>query len=271
MTNKPALSSMLTWDAFRTPPPTALKEIKGGRLAGFTDIDPMWRMEAMTKHYGPCDTGWSYEIVRVWSEPAGQEILCFAHVLVSYRPDAGDTLWSAPLHGIGGSKLLASESKGLHASDEGYKMAVTDAIGTALKALGMAADVYMGKLEGSKYKPPAVSPPQRQTPPSESAIMEPSPFDEVPIHHGGQNPDAEDMPHDEQAAALAALQSVTDFEGRRIGNVEDPPCPKCNGRMWDQREPERGGTGNYPKKKPTAPDWKCRKKECGGVYWPAKT
>ena len=31
-------------------------------------------------------------------------------------------------------------------------MAVTDAIGTAMKMIGVAADIYFGKWDGSKYK-----------------------------------------------------------------------------------------------------------------------
>ncbi|MFH4181117.1 hypothetical protein WDA55_23970, partial [Acinetobacter baumannii] len=39
----------------------------------------------------------------------------------------------------------------LVAIDEGYKKAVTDALGVAFKAIGVAADVYLGNFDGSKY------------------------------------------------------------------------------------------------------------------------
>ena len=41
----------------------------------------------------------------------------------------------------------------------------------------------------------------------------------------------------------------------------DPPCPVCSGKMWDNRE---------GKKNPKAPDFKCRDKSCEGVVWPPK-
>jgi hypothetical protein len=41
----------------------------------------------------------------------------------------------------------------------------------------------------------------------------------------------------------------------------DPPCPVCHGKMWDNRE---------GKKNPKAPDFKCRDKSCEGVVWPPK-
>jgi hypothetical protein len=42
----------------------------------------------------------------------------------------------------------------------------------------------------------------------------------------------------------------------------EPACPKCGGKMWDDRK---------QKKNPKAPDFKCRRKgECDGVYWPGE-
>ena len=48
----------------------------------------------------------------------------------------------------------------MYNSDEAYKMAVTDALSVAFKAFGMAAEVYLGNWDGSKYKdaPPASAP-----------------------------------------------------------------------------------------------------------------
>ena len=46
--------------------------------------------------------------------------------------------------------FVAKESKGMHTSDECFKMALSDAIGTACKALGMSADIYFSK-DKTKY------------------------------------------------------------------------------------------------------------------------
>jgi hypothetical protein len=40
-----------------------------------------------------------------------------------------------------------------------------------------------------------------------------------------------------------------------------PPCPKCGGRMWDNR---------IGKRNPRAPDFKCRDRGCDGVVWPPR-
>lgn len=44
-------------------------------------------------------------------------------------------------------------------------------------------------------------------------------------------------------------------------NTDDPPCPKCGGKCWDNR---------IGKKNPRAPDFRCRDKSCDGVIWPPK-
>jgi hypothetical protein len=43
--------------------------------------------------------------------------------------------------------------------------------------------------------------------------------------------------------------------------AEQPACPKCGGRTWDNRATKRN---------PKAPDFKCRDRSCDGVIWPAK-
>ncbi len=45
------------------------------------------------------------------------------------------------------------------------------------------------------------------------------------------------------------------------GGSEQPNCPKCGGRMWDNR---------LSKRNPRAPDYKCRDRSCDGVVWPQK-
>jgi hypothetical protein len=42
-------------------------------------------------------------------------------------------------------------------------------------------------------------------------------------------------------------------------------CPNCGGEMWDNRAKKRAGEF-----KPSAPDFKCKDKNCDGVVWPEK-
>lgn len=131
------------------PPKEALREIQGGKLKGMTDINPQWRYEAMTERFGLVGIGWKYEINQLWTEDGSNgEKLAFAKVAVYVKQDGE---WSDAIIGIGGSRLVSQEKGVLVSNDEGYKMAVTDAFSTALKMLGVAADIYAGRWDGSKY------------------------------------------------------------------------------------------------------------------------
>ena len=146
--------NMTIWEKLRQPPQSALKKIGAGRLSGKTDINPQWRMQAMTDVFGACGYMWRYTIDKLWLEPGSEGQMC-AFALVSVSWLTGPDLWSEPIPGIGGSMLIAKEKNGLYTSDEAYKMAVTDALSVALKALGVAADIYLGNYDGSKYRTPA--------------------------------------------------------------------------------------------------------------------
>lgn len=141
---------MNIWNALKRPPATALKTIGFGALKGKSDIDPMWRVMAMTQQFGPCGIGWRFEIVDLWNEPApNEQVFAFAKVNIYIRD--GEK-WSDPIPGVGGNMLVQLAKGSPKDNDEGYKMAITDALGTAMKMLGVAADIYMGKFDGSKYK-----------------------------------------------------------------------------------------------------------------------
>ena len=163
-------ANMRHWEKLDRPPLTALKKISGGRMNGKSDINPMWRIQAMTDVFGPCGSGWKYSIDKLWMEAGGKdEIAAFALVSVSYREGE---VWSEPLPGIGGSMFVAQESKGAFTSDEAYKMAVTDALSVALKALGVAAEIYLGNFDGSKYKDAPAPVPARTSASPQSTVPE---------------------------------------------------------------------------------------------------
>jgi hypothetical protein len=141
--------NMELWNAFKTPPDNALKQITGGRLKGKTDINPQWRYEVVTEMFGPIGFGWNYELVREWIvNGSNNESVHFAQINFKYK--LGED-WSEWIPGTGGSMFVAKEISGLHTSDESLKMAITDALSCALKTLGVASDIYRGFNDGSKY------------------------------------------------------------------------------------------------------------------------
>lgn len=136
------------WQKFREVPETAKKPILGGRLKGMTDINPVFRLKTLTEQFGPVGQGWYYEILEKRIEEGGNgEKVAFVDINL-YVKFGGE--WSRPIVGTGGSSFVAKEKSGLYTSDECFKMALTDAISVACKALGVGADVYFEK-DRSKY------------------------------------------------------------------------------------------------------------------------
>lgn len=160
--------NMRIYDAARKVPQEAMRPIQAGRLKGKTDINPMWRLKKLTELYGPCGIGWWYTIDKQWLEPgANGEISAFCDITLYYRE--GDTV-SQGIPGTGGSAYVAKEKSGLFTSDECYKMALTDALSVACKALGIGADVYFDK-DKTKYTANDSTPP----PPPQKLSHEPEP------------------------------------------------------------------------------------------------
>ena len=136
------------YNKFRAVPKEAQKPIGGGRLKGMTDINPMWRIKVLTETFGPCGIGWKYVIKsKEIIEGGKDEKAAFVDIDLYYKQDGE---WSDPIPGTGGSMFVSSESRGLYTNDECFKMALTDAISIAGKALGVGADIYFAK-DRTKY------------------------------------------------------------------------------------------------------------------------
>ena len=141
--------NMRIYDAVRNVPYQAKKKINGGRLAGMTDINGMWRIKVLTEQFGPCGEGWYISDVQYWQDrlEKNDSVALFCSILLHVKMDGA---WSQPIYGIGGNMLVAAEKSGLRIDDEAYKKAYTDAISVACKALGIGADVYFEK-DVTKY------------------------------------------------------------------------------------------------------------------------
>ena len=136
------------WNQLKTPPSSAMKKITGGRMSGKTDINPQWRYQIMTDCFGICGNGWGFEIKKLWTDPAPDgQVFAMAEIALWWF-DESQVRHIVP--GLGGSMLIVKESTGLHCNDDAFKMSVTDALGTAMKMIGVAADVYLGNFDDSK-------------------------------------------------------------------------------------------------------------------------
>lgn len=181
------MDNLQIYNAARSVPQNAKKPIGAGRLKGKTDINPMWRIKALTEMFGPCGIGWYYDIVEKWLEPSQTgEVAAFMRIHLFFRYEGE---WSKPIEGVGGSSFIANEKSGPYVSDECYKMALTDAISVACKALGIGADVYW-EGDATKYNAyqaqeiaadaqvlPQIPPAQPETPKEYRCVVCGKPFE----------------------------------------------------------------------------------------------
>jgi hypothetical protein len=124
-----------------------------------------------------------------------------------------------------------------------YKQASTDAFKRAAVRFGIANELYAYEqnwveMDGDgKYAKPVEDPQKAYVRRYGKA--------------GAVAPAAES--NGQLSAAPAPASMLTD--------TEMVSCPKCGGRMWDNR---------LTKRNPRAPDYKCQNRSCDGVIWPPK-
>ena len=157
-----------------------------------------------------------------------------------------------------------------------YKSAATDAFKRAAVRFGVANELYdyeqnWVQVDGdSKYAKPIEDPgeayarrvarmqgKQKRRVDRAAKIVAPAEQTDAGAR-GGDDRDA-DLSLDAPSEQDVRIETLTPTSGPLAS--EEPSCPKCGGRMWDNR---------LSKRNPKAPDFKCRNRSCDGVIWPAK-
>lgn len=151
------MDKMKVYNKLKHTDKNAQKKITGGRLNGFTDINPMFRIKKLTEVFGMYGEGWYFEILNKQIVNGGAiandngiftEQKAFVDILLFVKLENGE--WSKGAFGTGGASFVSNEKSGQYTNDECFKMALTDAIGGACKLFGMSADIYYSQ-DTSKY------------------------------------------------------------------------------------------------------------------------
>lgn len=135
-----------------------------------------------------------------------------------------------------------------------YKQAATDAFKRAAVRFGIAHELYgygqnWVELDGDgRFAKPVEDPAVAYARKQKGA---PDPKPKSAPARGAATESAGRMESDSSAEENRAPARALDEES----------CPKCGGRMWDNR---------LTKRNPRAPDYKCRDRSCDGAIWPPK-
>ena len=82
------MENLEIYERVRQVPPSAQREIQAGRLKGKTDINPMWRIKALTEQFGPCGIGWKYVITdKRLEQGANNEVSAFVDIDLYIKVD----------------------------------------------------------------------------------------------------------------------------------------------------------------------------------------
>lgn len=157
------MNNLDIYNQVATVPNEAQKTIGAGRLKGMTDINPMWRIKMLTEVFGVCGIGWKYVITDKRIIEGANGVMCAFVDIDLFVKVNGE--WGEAIQGTGGSQFVSAEKSGMYTNDECFKMALTDAISVACKALGFGANVYWNEGK-TKYntKKDKTPPPKQKTP-----------------------------------------------------------------------------------------------------------
>ncbi len=149
--------NLALWNTLgRTDPSQTKKFKRGGGFSG-TAIKPVYTEQKMTETFGPVGVGWGFSEPNFQLVPGdNKEVMVFCWLTLWYINEGKR---SADIPGVGGDKVIThikaneqySRPERWENDDEAFKKAFTDALGNAMKHLGMSADVHMGLFDDSKY------------------------------------------------------------------------------------------------------------------------
>ena len=218
--------NMRYYEAGRSVPKNAQREFDNGTFSG-TDINPMWRIKKLTEMFGPAGIGWYVEVFSERAETYGDTVMAIIDLNLFVK-DNGE--WSKPIFGTGGNLLVRQTRNGAKASDEGYKMAFTDALSIACKSLGIGAAIWYAN-DVTKYT-------ANQTPAPKPA---PAPETQIPMQSVAV--DFNEKPTPDQLADLWELipddgsrEKVQAKYGKGFENMTLRDYNACVARCHELRE-----------------------------------
>jgi hypothetical protein len=132
------------WSAHADIPPSETKPITGKAYKG-TSPKPHYIMYCLTDMFGPVGVGFGWDVVAEEFLPIGEEVLHWCRIKF-WHTDRANTFDS-----YGQTKALMKTRNGLMLDEDAPKKSLTDAIVKAASQVGVAANIFLGRWDDSRY------------------------------------------------------------------------------------------------------------------------
>jgi hypothetical protein len=142
------INNLELWESVCKTDPKYTKKFK--RPGGFegTAQNPTYAIKKMTEIFGSCGSGWGIGKPDFHVQEHGElGTAVYCTIELWYKADGE----KCSTYGVGGDTIVTKGKNGLTLDDEAFKKAQTDAMTNAMKTLGVAADLYLGMYDDSKY------------------------------------------------------------------------------------------------------------------------
>lgn len=133
------------WNKHADIDPKYTKPITGKPYKG-TSPNPHYIIRCMTEMFGPVGVGFGWEVVAEGFQPLGDEVLHWCRIRF-WHTDPQSPGFSA----YGQTKALMKTKSGLMLDEDAPKKSLTDAITKAAGQVGVAANIFLGRWDDSRY------------------------------------------------------------------------------------------------------------------------
>lgn len=132
------------WNRFADIDPAFTKPITGKDYRG-TSPNPHYVIQCLTEMFGPVGVGFGWEVEQDEFTPIGEEVLHWCRIRFWH------TDRSNGFSAYGQTKALMKTKNGLRLDEDSPKKSLTDAITKAASQIGIAANIFLGRWDDSKY------------------------------------------------------------------------------------------------------------------------
>lgn len=138
------MSNLEIWSKFEDIDPKFTKAITGKPYKG-TSPSPHYVIKCLTDLFGPVGKGFGWDVVAEEFAPMGDEVLHWCRIRFWHTDRANH------FDAYGQTKALMKTKSGLMLDEDAPKKSLTDAIVKAASQIGIAANIFLGRWDDSKY------------------------------------------------------------------------------------------------------------------------